>query len=307
MKIFILSPSTDLLLTPDLRTKLSAAGEIIYVTEIKPFQKVTELFAGNEDRILAIDPDFCNWKIPDSLMDQIPSLKAICLQTTSFSWINLEYAKQKNIPVLNVRNWSTYSVAEWAVMMDLNRARRVPLIIKDQWGKDFSKHQGMELKGKTAGIIGLGHIGKRIAEICQGLGMSVVYWSKHSRDECFSYQELNQLLSTSDFIFPALASNPETKNLITDTMIKTLKKTAIFTSITHPTNHELLLEMVEKGQLFGYGFEEESGKTFVEYKGNIWAGPALAWCTQEAGRRNAEQWVDNIVNATQGILKTKVN
>ena len=129
------------------------------------------------------------------------NVKAICLQTTSFSWIDVAEAKKQDIPVMNLRGFSTEAVAEWAFMMTVNVARKLPLIIKDGWKQDFSKHQGVELKGKTAGIVGLGTIGTRIAEICNGLGMEVVYWSRKSKDERFSFTELDDLLKKSRFYF----------------------------------------------------------------------------------------------------------
>src|SRR3981081_364681 len=103
MKIFIISPNADVLFTPELKAKLDTAGEIILNKDIKPLSEVTELFAGDEERILAIDPDFCEWKVPNEIIDKIPNLKAICLQTTSFSWVDVNYAKEKSIPVVNLR------------------------------------------------------------------------------------------------------------------------------------------------------------------------------------------------------------
>jgi len=306
MKIFVASPNANLLLTKDLRALLEKTGEVKYLTKITPFDKIKELSEPG-DKILALDPDFSDWKVPNSLLD-IPDLKAVCLQTTSFSWIDVDHAKEKGVPVMNIRNWSTYSVAEWIVMVAINLSRKIPLLLRNKWQEDYSKQEGIELRGKTAGIIGLGNIGTRIAELCKGLGMNIIYWSKNSRDDRFKYKELKEVMASADFIFPAFAHTPETEKLLTDDLLKSMKSSAIFATITHLIyNHKLLLEMVKEGRLFGYGFEEMKKELRGTHEGNVWGGPGLGWCTTEALRRNAEQWVESVVKATSGEYTTKVN
>ncbi len=97
---------------------------------------------------MAIDPDFCDWKFPNEVIDKIPNLNAIHLQTTSFSWVDVDYCKQKDIPVVNLRGFSSIAVAEWATMLTLTLARRLPVVIKDSWKLDYDKHRGFELRGK---------------------------------------------------------------------------------------------------------------------------------------------------------------
>lgn len=308
MKTFILSPNADTLFTVDLKSKLQSTNtEILYTKEIKPFDQVEGLMTGDEERIVAIDPDFCDWHVPNEALDKIPNLKAVCLQTTSFSWIDIDHLKSKGVPVMNLRGFSTTAVAEWAVMMAMIVAKKVPLVIKAGWKQDYGLHQGIELKGKVAGIVGLGSIGKAIAEKCQGLGMEVIYWSKNSHDERFKSVELSELMSTADFILPAVAKNEETKGLITDEMLGSMKSNAIFVSIVHGVySHELLLELVKDKKIYGYGFEK-SNSDFNSYEGNVWAGPELAWCTDGSMTRNGIQWAESIVSATQSSYQTQVN
>lgn len=279
MKIIILSPNADTLFTAEQYKKLESLGETLFVKEIKPFAEIEELFTEGE-KVIAIDPDFCDWKVPNEVIDKIPDLKAICLQTTSFSWIDIDHAKEKGIPVMNLRGFSTEAVAEWAFLMALNVARKIPLVAKDNWGQDYDTHKGMELKGKTAGIVGLGRIGSRIAELCEGFGMNVVYWSKNSKSEKYKHIELAELMKNSDLIFPVLAQNKETQGLITDDLLRSMQPKAIFVSVVHHVyNHDLLLELVKNGSIYGYAFEEDGGKVFDKFEGNVYASPALAWCT----------------------------
>ena len=306
MKIFILSPNVKTLLNASQIKQLEAAGDLIIDSEIKPILQV-EGILGNEEKILAIDPDFCDWKVDNEVFDKVPNLKAVVLQSTSFSWIDVEYAKKKGVPVVNLRGFSTIAVSEWATMMALIVVRKLPVIVKDGWKQDFGKHQGMELRGKVAGVIGLGRIGKAISENFQGLGMTVQYWSKESKDNRFKYAELKNLLATSDVILPALAQNDATQGMITDEMLKSMKRSAIFVSIVHRVyNHELLLQMVKKGELYGYAFEEIN-PDITKYEGNVWAGPELAWCTEDSLKKNAQQWVEAIIGAVKGSFNNRVN
>lgn len=307
MKIIILSPNADVLFNPELKSKLESSGEVIYVKDIKPISEVSELYQGDEERILAIDPDFSNWKVENSDLEKIPNLTGVCLQTTSFSWIDIDFLKNKNIPVMNLRGFSSEAVAEWAFLMALNIARKIPLVSQKGWKYNYSDHTGIELKGRTAGVIGLGSIGTRIAELCSAFGMNVVYWSKNSRDDRFKYVELEELMKVSDVILPAVAQNEDTKSLISDEMLNSMKDKAIFVSIVHKIyNHELLLDLVKNGKIYGYANEEEDTRT-PELSGNIWTGLQLGWCTEESMSRNAVQWVESIINASRKEYPTKVN
>lgn len=307
MKIFIISPNVNVLFNEAAKKQLSEAGEVTYITDIKPLKEIKELYSGDEQRILAIDPDFCDWKVPNEIIDAIPNLKAICLQTTSFSWVDIDHAKAKGIPVTNLIGFSAIAVAEWATLVILALARKLPIVVKDGWKLDYNKHRGIELRGKTVGVVGLGRIGTAFAENMAGLGMKVQYWSKNSRNDKFSYAELPQLMKTSDVILLSTANNTETKTLLTDELLKSMKPSAIFMTITDALyNQELMLDLAKTGKIYGYGFEDEKNP-FGTYEGNVWNGPALGWCTDESMSKNAKQWLESIVSATKGEYSTQVN
>lgn len=121
--------------------------------------------------------------------------------------------------------------------MLFNVARQTPRLIKDNFpldfDKEFMKYRGVELQGKTVGIVGLGNIGSAIAKRCTGLGMNLTYWSKSPKDSEYSYKEPTELFANSDVIFPTMALNDETKNLITPKLLKSMKPSAMFISVVH--------------------------------------------------------------------------
>jgi len=187
MKVFIFDPLWDELITNDLLNSLKENNiELVVTKEIAPLSKCKELFEGDEERILCLNPDYVGWELKADDYKNIPNLKAILGAATSFSWIDSSYADVEQIPICNIRNFSTEAVAEWAITMLFNIARQTPRLIKDgfplDFDKDFMKYRGVELQGKTVGIVGLGNIGSSIAKRCTGLGMNVTYWSKSSKE-----------------------------------------------------------------------------------------------------------------------------
>ncbi len=307
MKIIVLTINLNLYFPERVRQELSQKHDAVFIGNKTPLSKIKELY-DDEEKVVAIDPDFCDWQLDKSTITRFKNVKAICLQSTSYSWIDLQEAKKQNIIITNIRNWSTNSVAEKAVTMALNLARKTPLLLKRKGRIDFRQLQdlmGMEIKGETVGIIGLGHIGKRIAEIMSGLGAKVVYWSRSSRDKRFVFTKIDRLFKESDFVFPTVIQNSKTKGLITNNLIREMKKTSVFISIMpifssryKVYNHKFVLDLVSKKKIFGYGFEHNDS-TIFDYKGNVWVTPELAWYTKESLQRNSAQWVDVILKAAQ--------
>ena len=183
-------------------------------------------------------------------------------------------------------------------------------LIKDgfplDFDKDFMKYRGIELRGKTAGVVGLGHNGEAIAERMKGLGLNVVYWSKNTRNDNYTYSELEDIFANADVIVPAFAHNEETDAIISDELLGKMKPSAIVVDIIELKNKDKLIEMVKAGKLFGYGFEAEP-KTFAEYEGNIWSAPAYAWVTDGSMNNSMTKLVENMVNAVNGNFPNRVN
>ncbi len=98
MKIYILSPNIDSFFKEEHHQKLGRTkSEVILVKEPKEMSTIENLFDSKEDKILAIDPDFNNWTVKNEDLDRIKNLKAIVLQTTSFSWIDTNYTREREV------------------------------------------------------------------------------------------------------------------------------------------------------------------------------------------------------------------
>ncbi len=311
MKAFIFDPLWNDLISEDLLGELRDSNiELIVTTKIAPLIDCKELFEGDDERIICVNPDYVNWKLKSDDYKNIPNLKAILGAATSFSWIDASYANDNGITIANVRSFSTQAVAEWAIAMLFNVSRQVPRLIKDgfplDFDKDFMKYRGLELHGKTAAIIGLGHNGIAIAERLKGLGLNIVYWSKNTRNNEYKFSELDDIFETADVIVPAFAHNDETDALITDELLAKLKSSAIIIDIIELKNKDKVIELVKEGKIFGFGFEAKPN-SFDKYEGNVWAAPAYAWVTDGSMNNMMTKWVENMIDAASDRFPNKIN
>lgn len=308
MKIYLVVSDKDAGLSSEQQAKLQSHGKVITLTHKGKLAELKQLAKDKEEKILALDPTSFDWELDIGALEHISNVKAVITQSTSFDWIHPKELKEKGIIACNCPGFSTDSVAEYALCMALEAARNLALYIKN-WKIDWGV-KPMLLKGKTVGILGIGKIGKRMAEVMSGIGMNVIYWSRKSRDKRFTYMELADLFKSVDVFMPALVENSETKTLITKKLIDSMKPSAIIVGINRVKAllpEKYIIEKVGKGELGGYTFEGDNAKEITAYKGNVWALPAMAWYTQESLQNLLQIWVDNMAAVAQGKPQNVVN
>lgn len=305
MNIIVINPKKDF--TAQQIATLEENGNLSFL-ETKEAYENSQILTEKGDKVVALGPELVDWSFPNEEIDKVAGLKAICLPTTGYAFIDGAYLRTKGTALTNVPKYSTQSVAEYAVSLMLNITKKLPLVLKNDWKIDYSSHEGWEVKGKTMGVVGLGSIGTRIAELGQAMGMNVVYWSQKSRDSRFEYKELDDLLKTADYVFPALAKNNETHNMLNKETIDLMKKGAFIVSITGEDifDFDYAAEKVNRGELAGVATEHEK-KSMYDYKGNVWITPPIAWFTKEAFDEDMRIWVNTIVSATKGNPINVVN
>ena len=277
---------------------LSNVGEMIFLEDVFDLNNAPYL-NDDEEKILIIDPDWYNWDVNAEHLGKIKNLKGICLSTTAFDWIDLKYCKENNIVVCNIPKYSTDSVAEYAVFLMMCLAKKYPIQAKKDFKMEYSEYMlNTEIRNKTAGIIGLGTIGTKVANMCSALGMNVIYWNRSERDNNYKKVDIEAIFEQADFIFPTFATNEETKKLITDELINKMNGNALINVINNPRelyNHDLLINRAEKEEI-SYAFELYGNeKRMYEYKGNIMATAPYAFYTKEAIDRLVAIWCENII------------
>lgn len=275
-----------------------------------PLAKIEQLKNDPEEKVLGLDPQVFGWDLDAESLKDVPNVKAVCTSSTSFDWLKPEELKKMGIVACNVSGWSSDPVAEFALNMAICVARGLPVVIKNNWKYSIDDFLPMVLKGKTAGIVGLGRIGKRMAELCQGIGMDVCYWSRASRDQRFRYVEIDELFKKADLIMPALAENPQTKKIITNKRLDMMKPTAILVGINRVRvlwDEDYVLEKVRRKEIWGYALEGEGLKPLVKYEGNVLALPSMAGYTKDAFQNLIKIWVNNMISAANGKYLDRVN
>lgn len=179
--------------------------------------------------------------IDKQIMDACPNLRLVCIMATGMNNVDLTYAKEKGIVVKNVAGYSTESVVQHTFAILLSLLQHTSYYSEFVASKKYSQqnlftHIGpgyLELNGRTWGIIGLGTIGRRVAEIASAFGCKIVYYSTSGKNHTLDYQEvtLEELLQQCDVISIHSPLNAQTKDLIGLNQLRMMKKSAYIVNV----------------------------------------------------------------------------
>lgn len=232
----------------------------------KSFQNFSLLFHEqilSKDNISSISDieilsTFIYSKLSAEILSKIPNLKLIITRSTGHDHIDTDYCKTMGITVCNVPAYGVNTIAEHTFALILALSRKIIQSVEKTRKGNFNLEnlRGFELAGKTLGIIGFGHIGKRVAEIAKTFKMNVLVTSKH-HSNAFENVSLDKLLSLSDIVSIHTSLNPETKHLINQNNILLMKKGSflINTARGQIVETEAIVMALEKGILSGVGLD----------------------------------------------------
>jgi len=267
------------------------------------------------NRIKDADIVFTNKVVIDrELMDK-SNIKIIQIMATGMNNVDLEYAKQKGIIVKNVAGYSTNSVAQLTfafVLEILNKVRYFNDYVNNEYANsEIFTHiiDWNELNNKKWGIIGLGEIGKKVAQIASAFGCEVSYYSTSGKNNNSNYKrvELDELLKNSDIISIHAPLNENTKNLLNKNNLDLIKKGAILLNLGRGgiVNEEDLAEIIDKKDFFA-GFDVFTKEPI--YKNNpllnvknIILTPHIAWASVEAREKLVKLAYENIKSLIKEI------
>jgi glycerate dehydrogenase len=254
------------------------------------------------------------------MVDSAPNLRYIGMLGTGYGRIDTTYAASKGITVCNIAGYSTEGVVELAFGVILDQLREIERAKIQARGGDYSEatFQGSEVKGKVFGIIGLGKIGSRIAEIAKhGFGADVRYWNITRKEDYekqgVRYQEINDLLGEVDFLSLNLAYVPETKGFLNEERISQIKKGTLVINLA-PMELVDVNALEKRLQLGDITFildhsdelTTEQARQLSQYKNCIFY-PPIAYTTKEATLVKQKMFVDNLENFLKGSPTNKVN
>ena len=217
--------------------------------------------------------------IDEKVLENLPDLKFIPVRATGFDNIAVAKAKEKNIFVSNVPFYGENRVAAhtFALILDLSR-KLYRSIERTKKEGEFSVDglQGFDLKGRTLGIIGAGHIGQHVARIARGFEMNVLAFDvkqdkKLSKKLGFEYVSFEDLLKNSDIITLHAPYNESTKHLINSSNINLIKKGAylINTARGGLVETQALYEALADGILAGAGLDVLEEEFFIKEEAQL--------------------------------------
>lgn len=253
-------------------------------------------------------------KVGKDVIDKAPNLKYIGMLGTGYGGIDAKYAASKNVAVCNIADYATEGVAEFTFGAILDYLRELERSKVQARKGDYSEASftGTEIKGKNFGVIGLGNIGLRTAEIAKGFGAKVSYWSQNKKED-FDYQEINDLLKDSDIITLNLALTPDTEGFLNKERIQMIKKGAL---VVNPSPMELvnldaLVARLGKDDLVfildhSDEMTEEQLAKLEPFK-NCIIYPPIAYTTKEATELKKGIFVENLKNYLKGSPSNRVN
>jgi phosphoglycerate dehydrogenase-like enzyme len=240
------------------------------------------------------------------LLDHLPSLRMISVMGTRPRMIDMRRANARGITVTVTPGASAPSVAEHTLMLLLALAKQMPFMVPAMREGGWPRQPGVEVAGKTMGLLGFGNIGKRVCRLARALGMRVLAWSKHMTParagaEGAEAATLDACLG-ADFVVLLLHVTPETRGIISRERIARMKPTAylINTARAALVDMEALHDALRQKKIAGAGldvFEPDEplpAASPLRRLGNVLLTPHSAWDTEGTQNRFVSLTVDNI-------------
>lgn len=268
---------------------LQDAGHEVDLNEASP-EELLELI-GDYDALLVRS----RTKVRNDAIDLGTRLKVIGRAGIGVDNINIDYAKEKGIKVVNAPTGSTLSVAELAFGHMLSLARGISRgtngAKSGQWLKKQLK--GIELDGKTVGIIGCGRIGQALAGRCQAFGMKTIGYDPYlpadaAREVGIELMDLDEVFRRSDFISLHVALTDSTRHMVSDEQFGMMKSTAYIVNCARGgvVDEGALYRALNENRIAGAGLDvfetEPPGEMKLAELDNVTFTPHIGASTKDA-------------------------
>lgn len=259
-------------------------------------------------------------------LEQCTNIRFIGVLATGYNIVDVEAARERQIPVTNIPTYGTAAVAQFAIALLLELCHHIgehsDAVKAGEWSSNadwcFWKHPLVELAGKTMGIIGFGRIGQDTAKIAQALGMNVLAFDAYQNplleSETCRYAELDELLAQSDVISLHCPLFPSTEGIINkDTIAKMKDGVMIINDSRGPLIvEEDLRDALNSGKVAGAALDVVSTEPIrmdnplLEAK-NVILTPHIAWAPKESRQRLMDIAVANLKCFEEGKPQNVVN
>ena len=273
------------------------------------------------DRIVDADIVIAN-KVPlnESTLSGAKNLKIICETATGYNNVDLDYCKARGIRVTNVVGYSTPIVAQHTFAMALYLLEKLPVYDMYVKNGDYARSPIFtcfepfftELEGKTCVIIGLGNIGRKVAEIAKVFGCRVIFYSASGNNTTSDYErvDFDTLLAESDILSLHCPLTDRTQNIINAEALAKMKKTAILINVARGpvVDEQALYDALMSGQIAAAGLDvlvkepiaADNPLAKIQDSTKLLITPHMAWGSHEARERCAREVYKNIQSFLAG-------
>ena len=254
------------------------------------------------------------FKVTAQLLDAAPRLRLVCESGTGMNNIDVAACTERGIPVRNVAAYSTDTVAQTTFMHILSLLGNAPHFDEAVKSGAYSRSRILtevftpftEAAGKTLGIIGLGAIGRKVAQIGEALGMRICYYSTSGANHTSDYPErsLEDLLRTADVVSIHAPMTDRTRGLIADPELELMKPTAFLVNMGRGgiVDEAALVRAVDDGTIAGAAVDvftreplpEEHPYLQARHPERFRFTPHIGWGSEEARTRLVEGIAENI-------------
>jgi phosphoglycerate dehydrogenase-like enzyme len=193
-----------------------------------------------------------------ALYDACPNMKVAARCGVGLDNVDVAEASKRGIRVINAPGSNASTVAEHTISLMLTIQRNLfealSAVKNGQWASR-SSFKSDELNGKTLGILGLGNIGLKVANIAAAFGMKVIYWSPSNKEVPYLFVDKETLFRSADIISLHLPLNEETKDMVDDEVFNKMNQGAILINTARGAlvNRDALLSALDTGKLAAYG------------------------------------------------------
>ena len=250
------------------------------------------------------------------LLEQLPALKYIGVMATGYNVVDVQAARRRGIPVSNVPEYGTDSVAQLTIALLLELCHHVGdhhRAVRDgEWTHApdwcFWKHPLVELSGLKMGIVGYGRIGRKVGEIARALGMEVTAASRSQKES------IPSIFAEADVVSLHCPETPETRGFVTAELLRRMKKSAFLLNTSRGSliDEKSLAAALNDGVLAGAALDVVSLEPIradnpLLHARNCILTPHLAWATEAARGRLISETAGNLAAFREGRPRNVVN
>lgn len=315
MKTLVLAP-----FSPSGLAALRELGDVVYepwtdTQEIKDPEELGQRITTEGIDALVVEIDF----LFEELFDSAPGLRFAAICRSALNQVDLEAATDRGVVIAHTPGRNARAVAELVLGHLLSIARQIPqareFVANGEWEdptEPYTRFQGRELAGGTLGLVGLGQIGRRVAQLARGVGMRVLaydpYVSPGTRAAAgVTLVDLNTLLATSDFVSIHVPETNETAGMLDGEALARMRPNAYLVNVTSATivDRDALVNALRTGKLAGAAMDVHDShplapdSPFIGMP-NVLLTPHIGGATRETIERHSAMVAEDLRRFARG-------